>query len=76
MACIKYVGNLYLPYIFTKTARWPLIVVYFYVLFYTVFKLWFYFCPERLKKNAKKANKEMLCGQNTITPGNAHMSLS
>lgn len=30
----------------------------------------------KVKKNAKKANKEMLCGQNTITPGNAHMSLS
>lgn len=29
----------------------------------------------KVKKNAKKANKEM-CGQNTITPGNAHMSLS
>lgn len=30
----------------------------------------------KVKKNAKKANKEMLCGQNTITPGNAHISLS
>ena len=52
MACIRDVSNLYISYIFTKTA-------------------WLYFSSERLQKSFKKANKEMLCGQNTITPGNA-----